>query len=93
MYGIRTKNEKYRQFDITRNHFFYNILITALKIYRVLHRERCKSKISDTRGCLRFNNLAPFTVFDSFSHPFLSCQCLFILRKYRVLSLVSNSRK
>jgi hypothetical protein len=35
-------------------------------------------------------NLAPLTVFDSFSHLFLSCQYLFTLRKYRVLSLVSN---
>jgi hypothetical protein len=33
---------------------------------------------------------APFTMFDSFSHLFLSCQYLFTLRKYRVLSLVSN---
>ena len=30
-----------------------------------------------TRGCHRFYYLAPFTVFDSFSHPFLPCQCLF----------------
>ena len=33
-----------------------------------------------TRGYHRFyylGILAPFTVFDSFSHPFLLCQCLF----------------
>jgi hypothetical protein len=30
-----------------------------------------------TRGCHKFYYLAPFTVFDSFSHPFLPCQCLF----------------
>ena len=28
-------------------------------------------------GCHRFYYLAPFMVFDSFSHPFLPCQCLF----------------
>ena len=28
------------------------------------------SKICDTLGCHRFYYLAPFTVFDSFSHPF-----------------------
>jgi hypothetical protein len=44
-------------------------------------------------GCLRFNSLEPFTVFDSFFHPILLYQCLFTLRKYRVLSLVNNSRK
>jgi len=33
---------------------------------------------------------APFIVFDSFSDLFLSHQYLFTLRKYRVLSLVSN---
>ena len=32
-------------------------------------------KICDTRGCLRFQDLALFTVFESFSHPFLQCQC------------------
>jgi hypothetical protein len=32
--------------------------------------------ISDySRGCHRFYYLAPFTVFDSFSHPFLPCKC------------------
>jgi hypothetical protein len=30
-----------------------------------------------TRECHRFYYLPPFTVFDSFSHPFLPCQCLF----------------
>ena len=30
-----------------------------------------------TRGCHRFYYLVPFTVFDSFSHPFLPCQCSF----------------
>ena len=30
-----------------------------------------------TRGCHRFYYLAPFTVFDSFSHHFLPCYCLF----------------
>jgi hypothetical protein len=30
---------------------------------------------------LTFNDLAPYTVFDSFSHPFLPYQCLFTLSK------------
>jgi hypothetical protein len=30
-----------------------------------------------TQGCHRFYYLAPFAVFDSLSHPFLLCQCLF----------------
>ena len=30
-----------------------------------------------TQGCHKFYYLAPFAVFDSFSHPFLPCQCLF----------------
>ena len=34
-----------------------------------------------TQGCLRFNDLAPFTVFDSFSHAFLPYECLFTLSK------------
>jgi hypothetical protein len=51
---------------------------------------RVEYDLNLTRWCLRFNNLAPFTVFDSFSHLYLSLQCVFTLRKYRVLSLVSN---
>jgi hypothetical protein len=51
-------------------------------------------KIIKLTTCHRFYNIkknpAPFTVFDSFSHLFLSCQYLLTLRKYRVLSLVSN---
>jgi hypothetical protein len=51
-------------------------------------------KIIKLTTCDRFYNKinpAPFTVFDSFSHLFLLCQYyLFTLRKYRVLSLVSN---
>jgi hypothetical protein len=42
-----------------------------LKIVRVQY------DLNLTRGCPRFYYLAPFTVFDSFSHPFLPCQCLF----------------
>ena len=54
-------------------------------------------KIIMLTTCDRFynkkKNPASFTVFDSFSHLFLSCQYLFTLRKYRVPSLVSNQRK
>jgi hypothetical protein len=39
-------------------------------------KARFKSYRSRLVSDLRFKNLAPFTVFDSFSHPFLSCQCL-----------------
>jgi len=59
-------------------------------IYGLTPEEVQDRKILDTRGCLRFNDLAPFTVFDSFSHPFLPCQCLFTLNNNRVISLVSN---
>ena len=42
----------------------------------------CKClKFNDLLGCHRFYDLAPFTVFDSFSHPFLPCQCLFTMSK------------
>jgi hypothetical protein len=50
-------------------------------------------KIIKLTTCDRFynkKNHALFTGFDYFSHLFLSCQYLFTLRKYRVLSLVSN---
>jgi hypothetical protein len=44
-----------------------------------------------TLGCHRFYDLASFTVFDSFSHPFLQCQCLYCERII-VLSLGSQKR-
>ena len=31
------------------------------------------------RFCLKFSDLAYFMLFDSLSHPFLPCQCLFII--------------
>jgi hypothetical protein len=34
-------------------------------------------QFDDGRGCHKFYYLAPFAVLDSFSHPFLPCQCLF----------------
>ena len=34
-----------------------------------------------TRGCLIFYDLAPFTVFESFSHPFIPCFCYFLRKK------------
>jgi hypothetical protein len=50
-------------------------------------------KIIKLTTCDRFYNKkkpSPFTMFDSFSHLFLWFQYLFTLRKYGVLSLVSN---
>jgi hypothetical protein len=35
------------------------------------------TSIHISSGCHKFYYLAPFTVFDSFAHPFLPCQCLF----------------
>ena len=46
------------------------------------------------RGCHRFYYLAPFTVVDSFSHLFLSCQYLFTLRRLECSPLlVTNINK
>ena len=45
------------------------------------------------RICLRFNDIAHFTVVDIFSHPFLPCQCLFTFSKYNITSLWPNSKK
>jgi hypothetical protein len=42
-------------------------------VHILFHKEFADARI----GCHRFYYLAPFTVFDSFSHPFLPCQCLF----------------
>ena len=61
-------------------HNFYFTTLKGFKIIKLTTCDRFYNKI----------NPAPFTVFDSFSHLFLSCQYLFTLRKYRVLSLVSN---
>ena len=50
----------------------------------VQDRKICDNRWYDlnlTRRCLRFNDLALFTVFDSFSNSFLPCQCLFSLSK------------
>jgi hypothetical protein len=62
--------------------FLYNIYII---------KEHNKIKLNwslKTKG----NNLTimHLSLFDYISCLFLSCQCLFTLRKYRVLSLVSN---
>jgi hypothetical protein len=40
---------------------------------------RVQYDLNLTWGCHRFYYLAPFTVFDTFSHPFLPGQCLFTL--------------
>jgi hypothetical protein len=46
---------------------------------------RVQYDLNLTRGCHRFYYLAPLTVFDSFSHPFLPCQYL--------ISVVSDVRE
>jgi hypothetical protein len=45
-----------------------------------------------TRGCHRFYYLAPFTVFDSFSHPFLLCQYLFTFCVVWCINLLTVSQ-
>jgi hypothetical protein len=70
-----------------RNKIKQDFNFTTLKGFKIIKLTTCD------RFYKKKKNPAPFTVFDSFSHLFLSCQYLFTLSKYRVLSLVSNQRK
>jgi hypothetical protein len=69
-----------------RNKIKQDFYFTTLKGFKII-------KLTTCDGFYNQKNPAPLTVFNSFSHLFLSCQYLFTLRKYRVLSLVSNYRK
>ena len=68
---------------MSRNKIKQDFNFTTLKGFKIIKLTTCDRFYNKT-------NPAPFTVFDSFSHLFLSCQYLFTLRKYRVFSLVSN---
>ena len=67
-----------------RNKIKQDFNFTTLKVFKIIKLTTCDRFYNK-------KNPAPFTVFDSFYHLFLSCQYyLFTLRKYRVLSLLSN---
>ena len=62
-----------------RNKIKLDFNFTTLKGFKLIMLTTCD------RFYNKKNNSAPFTVFDSFSHLFLSCQYLDTLKKYSAL--------